>query len=116
MTIQSAQTFLARMIARFDPEFADIGNPSGAIYEDRVFIEASTSNGRRFYLAGVDFPVGDNRAERLVEKINQKGVINLELWNEGLEVYGSEAWQIADNFRQLAWDSDPNTQGTVRDI
>lgn len=116
MNVQSAQTLLARIHSGFNPEIADMGNPDGCTYEDRVFIEASTSNGRRFYLAGVDFPVGDNRAERLVEKINQKGVINLELWNEGLEVYGSEAWQIADNFRQLAWDSDPNTQGTVRDI
>ncbi len=90
---------------------ADIGNPHGDVYEMKFVVIAETAAGSRFQHCGVF----DTSPDRLVARIELAGAINLQLWAETFEIYGSAAWEDADRMREVAWRSDPATKGTIRD-
>ena len=99
-----------------DPEMCDMDNPDGDIYHQRCLIVAATEGGRRFILR--DFnkdPEDIDKAESFAKRILEVGSIDLGLWNETYEIYGSPAWQFADQQRQFAHENNPATAGTVRD-
>ena len=114
--IQSVNIFQDECIYAFDPEYADMGNPNGARYEQQLFIHAITSSGQRFIHTAFQFETDEvARAERVAARILACRVINPEHWVETFAVYGSAYWQGEDMERQFAWDSNAETRGTVRD-
>jgi hypothetical protein len=115
IAIDSANFFEDEAIVEFDPEYADMGNPSGAIYGRKIFIHAVTAEGARYVLGHVFEADEEDRAARLVDKILRAGAINEAHWGETYAVYGSTYWQDEDRERQFAWDANPATRGTVRD-
>ena len=102
-------------VVRFDPEWADMSNPSGAVYGERIMVCATTRRGRRFIHSHIFDATEVDRAERLVARIKDAGRINLDHWNETYEVYGSDAWCAADEQREIDHQLNPHTAGTVRD-
>jgi hypothetical protein len=115
MEIDSVYLDTSDVVVRFDPEWADMGNPSGAVYSQRILVCATTPNGRRFNHIRTFDTTDVERAERLAARIKNAGRIDLEHWNETYEIYGSDAWCAADRERELAHQSNPHTAGTVRD-
>ena len=98
-------------------ESADMGNPNGYCYGFRNFICAVTESGRRFIHGSFVTELGDEaRAERFAAKVMLAGVIDDEHWSETYEVYGSPAWQSADDVRAYEHNLDPSRRGTVRDF
>lgn len=89
------------VVIAFDGEFAEPGNPDGAIYGIKVFVTAETPDGRRFNHSTA-FDLEDAAAERLVARVLSCGVINSEYWDETYSIYGSAAWQEEDDLRALA--------------
>jgi hypothetical protein len=116
LAIDSVRWFLDNTVVDHHPEFADMDNPEGALYDWMIFVEAVTPDGRRFHHSMAFPPNDEDKADLLVSQIKAAGKINTIYWVETYEVYGSPAWQLADNQRHLAWQSNPNTAGTVRDI
>jgi len=115
MEIDSAYLDTDDIVVRFDPEWADMDNPMGAVYSQRILVCAASPSGRRFIHNHTFDTTDAERAARLVARIKDAGRINLEHWSETYEVYGSDAWCAADRERELAHQSNPYTAGTVRD-
>ncbi len=97
-----------------NPENAEPGNPDGDSFREVVRVAAITESGRRFLHAVAFDPGDEDRAERLAAKVKAAGAIDTEHWHETLEIYGSAAWQAADNQRALDHAFSP-LAGTVRD-
>jgi len=113
-SIISASFFLDETVVGYDSEFADMGNPQGAIYQTHIYVEASTASGRRFIHKRC-FDIGnESHAQLLVDRVLSKGQINLTYWGETYEIYGSPAWQEADDARQYAHEAS-GLGGFVRD-
>jgi hypothetical protein len=102
--IDSANYFEDEAIIEFDPEFADMGNPDGAIYGRKIFIHAVTAEGARYVLGHVFEANEEERASQLVRKIERAGKIDEARWTETYAVYGSDYWQAEDRLRQAAWE------------
>lgn len=114
--INAAHPVTDEAVIGHDPEGADMGNPDGAIYGKRIFIYATTLEGRRF-VHGVSFENNeDERAARFASRVQAAGAIDLQFWGETYEVYGSAAWSEADNQREEAHQASTFTAGTVRDF
>ena len=103
------------VVVRFNPEWADMSNPSGAVYGERIMVYATTPRGRRFIHSHIFDTTEVDRADRLVARIKDAGRINLDHRNETYEVYGSDAWCAADEQREFDHQMNPHTAGTVRD-
>ncbi len=115
MEIDSVNLVKGDVVVRFDPEWADMSNPDGAVYGQRILVHATTPRGRRFVNNRIFDTTESERAARLVARIKDVGHINIEHWYETFEVYGSEAWCAADNQREINHQLNPHTAGTVRD-
>lgn len=98
-----------------NPEMADMSNPDGSVYCKFLFVTATTPEGRRFIHPHRFEQDQEDRASRFASRVKEKGEIDITLWGESYEVYGSPAWQEADRERHLAWQSNPATAGTIRD-
>jgi hypothetical protein len=98
-----------------NPEMADMDNPTGDQYRPIIQVEATTAAGRRFIHWHLFEPDQVLAAQYLAGRILGRGTINTEYWTETYEVYGSEAWQAADNLRAHANAMGP-LAGTVRDF
>jgi hypothetical protein len=106
--IVSASPSKETFVTGHDSEFSDISNPSGAIYDDALFINATTARGDRFTLTGVSFGLEEkDKALALCAKIEDRGEITLERWGRDLPVYGSAAWEEEEGYRIAAHRSDP---------
>lgn len=117
LKINTTNAFIDEVHAGCNPENADMGNPDGSIYESKCFVAAVTPRGQRFIHNQAVFEEHEiERAERFAKVVLAAGEINLDHWNETFEVYGSDAWSEADAERAAAWQMNPNTAGTVRDI
>ena len=103
------------VVVRFNPEWVDMSNPSGAVYGERIMVYATTPRGRRFIHNHAFDTTEVDHADRLVARIKDVGRINLDHWNETYEVYGSDAWCAADDAREIDHQMNPHTAGTVRD-
>lgn len=114
MKIEFVSIISDETVVGSNPEFADMSNPSGLLYGKIYQVEAVTAKGRRFFHRFTS-EERSARLEKLAAQVDAVKEINLEHWAEGYEVYGSDAWQEADNARARAWNSDPVTCGTVRD-
>lgn len=94
MKIKTANWFEDETVLGCDPEFADMGNPSGAIYRKRYFVAVTTENGARF-VHQTNFALFEDAA-KLADRVRLAGEINLELWTESFPVYGSPKWEAED--------------------
>jgi hypothetical protein len=113
-SIVNAYFFLDETVVEYNPEFADMGNPQGAIYQRMVFVASETISGRRF-IHQSSFEIGEeDKAQLLVNRILAKGKIDLTYWAETYKIYGSPAWQEADDARQYAHEAS-GLSGFVRD-
>ena len=115
MEIDSVYPVAGDEVVRFDPEWADMSNPTGAVYGQRIQIHATTPKGRRFIHSHTFATTEAERAERLVARIKDAGRINIYHWNETFEIYGSDAWCAADEQREINHRMNSHTAGTVRD-
>lgn len=97
----------------FDSEYADYGNPAGAVYGIQASVIAETPDGRRFVHNTAFESLA--AAEGLAVRVFAAKVINLDHWVETYEIYGSPAWQEADDARAYAHACGP-LAGFVRDI
>lgn len=115
LAIVSASAGLGEEVIAIDPEMAEMGNPNGYRYGLIASVAAVTAEGRRFHHEA-RWPSEDiAKAEALAARVLAAGSIDLDFWGEGFEVYGSDAWQDADNARQMAHDLSP-LRGSVRDV
>jgi len=110
--IVSASIVPTRVWAGANSEMADMDNPRGDFYEERFTIEVLTASGRRFNHQDTF----ENRPEGLLGRVRAAMSIALDHWVEGYEVYGSAAWQDGDQQREMAWQADPATRGSIRDF
>jgi len=114
MKINEAYVAEDETIVGFDPERAELGNPDGAIYGRRLFVYSATAEGRRFFHS-VTFSLDEReKANRLAGRVVHARAINPQHWVETYEVYGSIAWQVEDNEREMAHKG--VFPGTVRDF
>lgn len=112
LEIASADIVKDAIWAGVNSEMADMDNPRGDFYEDRFMVEVVTASGRRFrHQQTFETP-----PTTLLGKVRSAKSIDSALWVETHEVYGSNAWQDADQEREMAWQSNSSTRGTVRDF
>ena len=97
--IDNATAVLFRDIVDFNSEFADMGNPNGAIYGDVFFVIVETKHGER-YSHQNRF---DNleEAQKLALRVQRHGVIDLAHWNQSYSVYGSASWEGEEVYRRI---------------
>ena len=91
LKIQTALPLLTEIVVDSDPEFADLNNPQGFIYDFAFLVQAETPSGRRFNHEHV-FKT-EPEAEAFAKKVGERGVIRPEHWSETYPVYGSAAWE-----------------------
>jgi hypothetical protein len=116
MKVIATSLFPTCVFVGSNPEMADIANPDGAIYEERLSVEAITDGGRRWIHPHMFTYDEIERAENFADRVMIRGSINIDLWVETYEVYGSPAWEAADRLREIEWQSNPNTAGFIRDF
>ena len=97
--IDHATAVLIRDIVDFNSEFADMGNPNGAIYGDVFFVIAETKLGARYSHVNRFDNLHD--AEKLALRVQRHGVIDLAHWNQSYSVYGSAAWEGEEVYRRI---------------
>lgn len=102
------------IVAGYNPENSEPGNPNGAYYARGLVVTAETVEGRRFNHHNVFDVEDDDLVNRLVKRVNAAGEIDLAHWNETYEIYGSAAWEAEDKHRQRLHEVSPMA-GTVRD-
>jgi hypothetical protein len=88
------------VIVAHDPEFADMSNPTGAIYRHTFEVMAITEDGRRFRHHRF---FGDDRdaADALAIKVLYRGEVDPSYWTETYPEYGSRAWEVEEVYRQV---------------
>ena len=70
-------------------------------HDGRTFlIEAHTAEGQRYHL--IQEVEGEGVADRLVARIEAAGIINLDFWNRGYPVYGSDAF-VSEERQAARW-------------
>ena len=94
MNILCSSPYSNEVVIGENGEFADLSNPRGLIFGRKIFVEAVTESGRRF-IFGRDFET-QLGAGKFAARVEARGEINLEFWNETFPVYGSPAWQAED--------------------
>lgn len=110
--IKDAEAGQLEEVVGIDPELADMGNPHGHRFGMVHRVIASNLIGRRF-IHHHEFASADS-AEAFVRRVLEAGEIDLDHWGETCEIYGSEAWEAADQEREFAHQAGP-LAGTVRD-
>jgi hypothetical protein len=100
MKIIQALAFPDDVVVDSNPEMADLSNPSGLIYGGVIRVQAETKFGRRFIHERVFDQDEVAVAETLVEKIMEKGEIDLVHWIETDPAYGSFAWEDGEDTRR----------------
>jgi hypothetical protein len=84
-------------------EYAALDNPDGAIFGHVYCVIAELSTGGRY--------IHDHRfdtkscAQKLVDRINSKKLINLSHWTATYSVYGSPEWDYDEVERRLVLDN-----------
>lgn len=94
MKIKTANWFEDETILDYDPEFADMGNPDGAVYGKRYFVEVTTEDGARF-VHQTNFTSFEDAA-KLADRVRLAGEINPEKWSEAFPVFGSLKWEAEE--------------------
>lgn len=86
-----------------DYESADMGNPSGAVYGFVSQIRLTLDDGTCYLHNHVEEGTRHSKeaevaelSEKLLLKVQQRGVVNLDHWSETYARYGSQAWQHQD--------------------
>ena len=97
--IDHATAVLFRDIVDFNSEFADMGNPNGAIYGNVFFVIVETKLGSRYSHVNRFDNLHD--AEKLALRVQAHGVIDLAHWNQSYSVYGSAAWEGEEVYRRI---------------
>ena len=97
--IQNATAVLFRDIVDFNSEFADMGNPDGAIYGDLFFVMVETKQGERYSHVNRFDNLKD--AEKLALRVQRHGWIDLANWYQSYSVYGSAAWEGEEVYRRI---------------
>ena len=97
--VESAEVYQDRCVVDSDPEFADMCNPQGYIYETFWFVRATAPNGDRF-LHNHRFD-DIEEAQDLCHRVNGRKEINEVHWDRTYPVYGSAAWGVEDAHRQV---------------
>jgi hypothetical protein len=87
------------VVVAYNSEFADMSNPTGAIYRHTFEVMAITKDGRRFRHHHF---FGDDRdaADRLAIRVLYRGEVDLAHWTETYPEYGSSAWAVEEVYRQ----------------
>jgi hypothetical protein len=111
--IKDASAGRIEEVIDIDPEMADMGNPHGHRFGMVHRVIASNLIGRRF-VHSHEFSSASS-AEAFAVRVLVAGWIDLDHWGETFEIYGSQAWEAADQEREFAHQADPATAGTVRD-
>jgi hypothetical protein len=107
ITAKQVSTYSSEEVVRSDPEFADVGNPSGAVFRlvSRVLIELEDGT-RILNNRGFSNPVDGNneevaaKVEALADRVRKAGEINLAHWFETHSVYGSLSWENEETERR----------------
>jgi hypothetical protein len=87
------------VVVDYNSEFADMDNPTGAIYRNTFQVMAITKDGRRFvhhHFFGED----RDAADRLAIRVLYRGEVDHAHWTETYPVYGSSAWAVEEVYRQ----------------
>jgi len=100
MEVTHTSAFPDERVAGFNPEMADMDNPSGAFHERIIAVQAETESGRRFIHTHVFGPEEIESANRLADRIKAVGVIDPQYWIETYPAYGSPAWEDGENDRR----------------
>jgi hypothetical protein len=98
LKITSACSIQTEIVVDSNPEFADLSNPHGFIYDFAFLVQAQTKSGRRFNHTHTFLHEED--AIKMAKKVEERGQIQLQYWLETYPVYGSEAWESEDIERQ----------------
>jgi len=115
MKLQIVEAEAGRLeeVVDIDPEMADMGNPHGHRFGLVHRVIAASFHGRRF-VHRHEFSSAA-AAEVFAARVVFAGEIDLDHWGETFEIYGSQAWEAADQDREFAHQANPATAGTVRD-
>lgn len=104
-TMQDKQTFQSESTERFafsNPEYADMDNPTGRVYQEAWVVSAFTDYGEAYHYTGE--VVDEEHAARLVEIFqhqNARGELDItksEEWSFNRYMYGSKAF--VDNYHE----------------
>ena len=86
-----------------DYECADMGNPSGAVHGFISRIRLTLDDGTCYLHNHIEEGHRSNReaevaelSEKLLLKVQERGVVNLDHWSETEARYGSQAWERQD--------------------
>ena len=102
MTAHDAYVGSHTSIVGENPELAEVGNPSGAIFETIYFAQvqmsdtfgvAATSHRDAWVWAHDAALPSHAEAQRLVDRINATGRINGRHWRCSRPAYGSDEWE-----------------------
>lgn len=95
--------YASQVVLFNDYEMADMVNPNGEIYGFCSQLQITLDNGRRFLHNHVETGGRWDSEEKVAElsqklllRVQESGVVNLDHWCEVEARYGSEAWQSQD--------------------
>jgi hypothetical protein len=98
LTIENAEVYEDRCVVDEDPEFADMINPLGYIWETFWFVRATTSTGDRFIHNHRFDDIEE--AQDLCHCVNGRKNINEVHWTRTYPEYGSLAWENDEDDRR----------------
>jgi len=86
-----------QVIVRQDPEFADVGNPNGAIWGDVFYIVAVENKGDRMIYTSADFETMEAAEKYLADMDPASPDVDPD-WQYIDPVYGSEAYVQEESY------------------
>jgi hypothetical protein len=99
INILRASSVQTEIVVDSNPEFADLSNPHGFIYDFAFLVQAETASGRRFHHRQTF--QDEREAQAFAKTVGQQGTILPQDWLETYPIYGSSAWEGEDRERQV---------------
>jgi len=88
------------VVVGHDGEYADMSNPTGALYGERFYIRAEDEAGHRRVWGGL------YETAELAEAAYLMFAPPVEFWEETSPCYGSEAWSSENEAELREWEAD----------